>query len=104
MIDNLQAVQFDTIRAQINMQSRSNKDDLTDLSYNISSMVQGGTVKSEEETFNDALFQFITSASSIRNSTLASFAGSSAVESTTNNLYYVMTNGLDGLRIGSTKE
>lgn len=72
--------------------------------YDISSLLQGSTTQVTPTSFNDAMFQLITSASSVRNSSLASFAGSTEVESTVKNFYFVMTNGLGNLRTGAEND
>lgn len=71
--------------------------------YPIQFLLQNGENKTYQNIFNDALFQLITSASSIRNSSLVSFNNTDTVESTQKNFFYVMVNGLFVLRNGSEK-
>jgi hypothetical protein len=55
----------------------------------------------ETSLYNDALFQYITASSSIRNSSLASFLSTSDLDSTVKNFFFVKRNGLGPLRKGS---
>ena len=96
LIDNLQSVQFEVIKANIQVNSESNSTN-----YTIVNLLQDGSNQTQVTTFDDALFQFITSASSVRNSTLTTFNNTSTVDSTKKNFYYVNYNGLRPLRWGS---
>lgn len=77
---------------------------LTQPTYSINYKIQGNQIKSQQTVLNDAMFQFITSASSVKNSTLDSFSQTSSANSTDQNFYFVASNGIDSLRIGSESE
>ena len=100
MINDLQDIQFEIIKANIYMQSRISSSS-ADLAYNIQYLLQNNKTKIQSNLYNDALFQYITSASSIRNSTLSSFSSASDAESTAKNFFFIRVNGLDPLRSGS---
>lgn len=78
--------------------------------YSIVFQLQNGQTKNYDNIFTDAMFQYITAASSLTNSSLTSFMlnntntsadGSSFVESTKKNFFFVRQNGLFVLRKGS---
>lgn len=96
LIDDLQTTQFNVIKADIAVNSDSNNTN-----YTIINLMQDNTNQTQQTTYDDSLFQFITSASSVRNSTLSSFNNTSTVDSTKKNFFYVNYNGLRPLRWGS---
>ena len=113
LINTLQNIQFEVIKATIKMQSiQSNSYQST--TYPIQQLLQNKQIEIDKSIYNDAIFQviiqlllylfiiqYITAASSIRNSSLSSFNSTSDVESTIKNLYFVVQNGLGPLRFGS---
>ena len=99
LVNSLQNLQFEIIKARIVMDSQSS-DSMSSEYYNIQFLLQSGTIQVYQNIFNDALFQLITSASSLANSTLASFLVSD-IEATQKNFFYVQMNGLGILRRGS---
>eukprot|EP01017_Pseudomicrothorax_dubius_P031785 TRINITY_DN4093_c0_g1_i1.p1 TRINITY_DN4093_c0_g1~~TRINITY_DN4093_c0_g1_i1.p1 ORF type:complete len:786 (+),score=179.07 TRINITY_DN4093_c0_g1_i1:207-2564(+) len=96
-IDALQHNQFEVIKATIQMQTRMSSEPPQQY-YSISFMLQNGEIKVYSNLFNDALFQFVTFTSSIRNS---SANGTVDVEADNKNFYFVETNGLQDIRAGS---
>jgi PAS domain S-box-containing protein len=100
LIDTLQTIQFEVIKARIQMQAIQS-DSLDSQTYPIVELLQNSQTSTTASIYNDALFQYITAASSIRNSSLGSFSSTSDVESTVKNLYFVVQNGLGPLRYGS---
>ncbi|KAM3130308.1 hypothetical protein pb186bvf_017604 [Paramecium bursaria] len=102
LVNNLQNIQFDVIKARITEEARQS-DNLDLQTYPIAFLLTSGAIQIYQNIFNDALFQFITSASSLRNATLTSFNGSifTNINNDDKNFYYVMTNGLFVLRNGS---
>eukprot|EP00331_Platyophrya_macrostoma_P019490 CAMPEP_0176470080 /NCGR_PEP_ID=MMETSP0127-20121128/40245_1 /TAXON_ID=938130 /ORGANISM="Platyophrya macrostoma, Strain WH" /LENGTH=784 /DNA_ID=CAMNT_0017864311 /DNA_START=1009 /DNA_END=3359 /DNA_ORIENTATION=- len=63
LINNLQTIQFNVIKAGINMEARSGVNNSAVL--DIYSLFQGNTTQITNSSFNDAMFQLITSASSV---------------------------------------
>ncbi|CAD8089671.1 unnamed protein product [Paramecium primaurelia] len=101
LVDTLKVVQFDVIKARIKMEARMTGSSNLE-TYQVKFLLTSGEEKTYDNIFNDALFQIITSASSLRNSSAASFNGSvTTVDNTQKNFFYVMTNGLFVLRKGS---
>lgn len=68
--------------------------------YDIQFLLQSGSIQIYPNIYNDALFQFITSASSLANSSISSFLATD-IQATQKNFFYVQTNGLGILRRGS---
>lgn len=99
LIDSLQSVQFGVIKDTVEVQNSLNG--FANLLYTVYNLNQDGSTTSQQSSYNDALFQFITSASSVRNSSLASFIAGTDVESTVKNFYFVNYNGLRTIRWGS---
>jgi uncharacterized protein YcnI len=63
-----------------------------------------GSVTDEDRIYTDSVFQYITAASSIRNSSLGQLVSPLPTESTPQNYYFVRRNGYGPLRVGSTDE
>lgn len=71
--------------------------------FTLEHKVEGG-VRTEDRIYTDSVFQYITAASSIRNSTIAQIKSTSTTDSTPKNFFFVRRNGLGPLRVGSEKE
>ena len=73
--------------------------------YKISYFKQDGHVEEIEDIYSEAIYQYITAANSLCNSTLSSFDDNhettSIKDTTSRNLNFVFKNGLDPLRVGS---
>lgn len=102
-INNLQNTQFQAINDNIVMQNEIGATSAA-TTYNINYKIQGGQIKIQPTVLNDAMFQFITSASSVKNSSLASFNQTTSANSTDQNFYFVVSNGIDSLRVGCESE
>jgi hypothetical protein len=71
--------------------------------FTIEHEVQNG-VTTESRIFTDSVFQYITSASAVRNATLTNLNATAATDSTPDDFYFVRRNGLGPLRNGSELE
>jgi len=63
--------------------------------------LESGPPRTEERIYTDSIFQYITAASSIRNSTRTQLNSTNTIDSTQKNFFFVRRNGLGPLRIGS---
>lgn len=72
--------------------------------YDIASLLQDDSIQTTSTPFSDVFFQFITAASTVRNSTLASFAGATQLQATLKNFFFVNYNGLNAIRVGSDEQ
>ena len=61
-------------------------------------------IRYEDRIYTDSVFQYITAASSIRNSSIANIINIASTDSTPKNFYFVRRNGLGPLRQGSEAE
>jgi len=98
-IDDLSSVQFEIMKATETLKS----DGITTVDserVTLEHQLETGT-RTEDRIYTDSIFQYITAASSIRNSTLASLNTSSIIDSTRKNFFFVRRNGLGPLRAGS---
>jgi len=99
LIDDMQALQFDVIKAEIKMEKRMSE------SYNepevIVESLLSSTIKYDTSNLTDALFTYLSQASSVRNSSLSYFVTSTDTQTTLKNFYYVRRNGLGSLRNAS---
>jgi len=102
LIDDLSSVQFDIMRATEVLQSKG-ATTVDSETFEIEHRVSGATTY-ENRIYTDSVFQYITAASSIRNSSLDALVSTSTTESTPQNYYFVRRNGYGPLRIGSTEE
>jgi len=102
LIDSLSSVQFDIMRATEVLQSKGASTVDSD-TFRIEHQVQND-VTSEPRIYTDSVFQYITAASSIRNSSLTSIVSNVATDSTPKNYFFVRRNGFGPLRVGSQEE
>lgn len=70
-VDLLQSTHFEVIKSDIKKNARTSSSDTT--KYDIQFLIQNGDIKTYPNIFTDAVFQYITAASSLTNSTLTSF-------------------------------
>ena len=84
------------------MASRTGMNDSK--AYDIASLLQDDSIQTTSTPFSDVFFQFITAASTVRNSTLASFAGATQLQATLKNFFFVNYNGLNAIRVGSDEQ
>lgn len=73
-------------------------------SFTIESMISDTTTSTESRIYTDSVFQYITAASSIRNSTISNIILTGTTDSTPKNFFFVRRNGLGPLREGSQAE
>lgn len=101
LIDSLSSVQFQIMTAT---QTLASDDYYTvDSEYITLEHLLETTVNKERRIYTDSVFQYITAASSIRNSTLTQLSTPSTIDSTLKNFFFVRRNGLGPLRVGSEK-
>jgi len=103
LIDNLSSVQFNIMKSTEKLES----DGVTTYdSQNIKLVHQLDLITdTEERIYTDAIFQYITAASSVRNSTIANIKDLTKTSDTNvKNFIFVQKNGLGPLRDGSEKE
>lgn len=96
LIDQMQALQFDVIKAEIKMEKRMSGS-YAEPVVTVESLLST-TIKYDTSNLTDALFTYLSQASSVRNATLASFVTASDTQTTLKNFYYVRRNGLGSLR------
>ncbi|CAD8205602.1 unnamed protein product [Paramecium octaurelia] len=102
LVDRLQVIQFDMIEFRIKVESRSGMQ-IDDDQYDVVFLLSNNETKTYGNIFNDAVFAYITSASSFKKATLSQFNDTSNSSSVSKNLFYVVENGLDVLRNGSER-
>ncbi|KAL4478284.1 hypothetical protein ABPG72_016596 [Tetrahymena utriculariae] len=107
-VNLLQTNQFQNMKNIINLDS-STYNKLTTALYDVKFQQQQlNDVKTYQNLLTDAMIQYITSSSSLANSTLSSFLPSASsqgyVDSTIKNFFYVIQNGLFVLRKGTEFE
>ncbi|KAL4450352.1 hypothetical protein ABPG74_009058 [Tetrahymena malaccensis] len=107
-VNLLQTNQFQNMKNVINLDS-STYNKLTTALYDVKFQQQQiNDVKTYQNLLTDAMIQYITSSSSLANSTLSSFLPSASsqgyVDSTIKNFFYVIQNGLFVLRKGTEFE
>ena len=100
LIAQLQQNQFAVIQSRIAMNNRIGNSNLDSQTYNTYFLLQNNATQVYPQIFNDALFQYITYASSIVNSSIFSTAATD-IQSSNANFFFVITNGLQDLRFGS---
>lgn len=100
LIESLSSVQFDIMKATETLESDGVH------TYDSQSVwletKLDATLKAESRVYTDAIFQFITAASTVRNASLITLVNST--HSDNKNFYFVRKNGLGPLRDGSEKE
>ncbi|CAK86810.1 unnamed protein product (macronuclear) [Paramecium tetraurelia] len=102
LVDKLQLIQFDMIEFRIKVESRSGEQ-IDDDQYDVVFLLSNNETKLYGNIFNDAIFAYITSASSFKKATLSQFNDTTNSSSVAKNLFYVVENGLDVLRNGSER-
>ncbi|EAR98621.2 PAS domain S-box protein (macronuclear) [Tetrahymena thermophila SB210] len=107
-VNLLQTNQFQNMKNVINLDS-STYNKLTTALYDVKFQQQQlNDIKTYQNLLTDAMIQYITSSSSLANSTLSSFLPSASsqgyVDSTIKNFFYVIQNGLFVLRKGTEFE
>jgi PAS domain S-box-containing protein len=102
LIDELSTVQFNIMKSTEKLQADGVA---TYDSENIVlvHLLDSGWTDTESRIYTDAIFQYITAASSVRNSTIASLLNL-PTDTNVKNFYFVKKNGLGPLRDGSEKE
>lgn len=103
MIDALSTVQFNIMKSTEKLESDGvatyDSQDIT-----LVHLLDSGLTDSESRIYTDAIFQYITAASSVRNSTIANLKTPANSDTIYKNFYFVVKNGLGPLRDGSEKE
>ncbi|EGR31396.1 PAS domain S-box family protein [Ichthyophthirius multifiliis] len=109
LVNQLQEIQFEIIKRKVNL-DQNIYNTLEKQIYNIKFELQNGQSKEYENTFTDAMIQYITAASALTNTTIQQLKQSQTqqqkakfIDSTQKNFYYIVQNGLSILRQGSEK-
>lgn len=100
-------LQFEIVRDRIAMEKKINKNgEVQTLKYNIQYLLQNGETRIYRNIiFNDAVFQYITAATAIYNSSLIEITDNDQeVDAIQKNYFFVLTNGIRELLTGSVYE
>ena len=104
VIETLSSVQFDIMRATEVLQSKGAAT-IDSQTFIIEHQIDSaGTVNPDERIYTDAIFQYLTGASSIKNGSNDKIITPSSTESVPKSFFYVVRNGLGPLREGSEEE
>lgn len=101
LIDSLSSVQFEIMKATELL--KADGADTYDSQSIILQHQLETTTRTESRIYTDAVFQYITAASSLRNSSLTDINGTTSVPAV-KNFFFVRKNGLGPLRQGSEAE
>jgi len=99
LLDEMQALQFDVIKAEIKMEKRMSSS-YAEPVVTVESLLST-TIKYDTSNLTDALFTYLSQASSVRSATLSYFVNPTDTQTTLKNFYYVRRNGLGALRNAS---
>ena len=102
LIDNLSTVQFNIMRSAEVLQN-DGVNTMDSQNILLEHQVEG-SITLDYRIYTDSVFQYITAASSVRNSTISLIITTSSTDSTPKNFYLVRRNGLGTLREGSESE
>lgn len=97
LVNQLQKVNVDAVNYQIAMDSALGNSTKAK-QYTVSLMLSNNEIKTFTKDFNDALLQFVTSASLIQNETIAGWK-TDLINSPQRDYFYVEENGLKVLRV-----